>query len=106
VEDINKNVYHTEPLFIIQDMEVFSKETQLDTLGLKFTFGKIDPSTGKLELMVAEKKANKKEFIIMKAIIFPGINILWMGCILMIIGTFLAIRQRIKTVGSKSINTQ
>jgi len=37
-------------------------------------------------------KSNKKEFIIMKAIIFPGINILWTGCILMIIGSLLAIR--------------
>ncbi len=96
VEDINKNVYHTEPLFIIHEMQMYSKETQIDTLGIKFAFGKIDPSTGKLEVSFAEKKSNKKEFIIMKAIIFPGINILWMGCVLMIIGTFIAIRQRIK----------
>ncbi len=97
VEDINKNTYRTEPLFIIHDMQVFTKESVIDTLGLKFSFGKIDPATGKLELQVAEKKGNKKEFIIMKAIIFPGINILWMGCILMIIGTIVAIRQRIKS---------
>jgi len=96
VEDINKNKYTTQPLFIIHDMQVYSKETTIDTLGLKFSFGKIDPSTGKLDLMVAEKKSNRKEFVIMKAIIFPGINILWMGCILMITGSLIAIRQRIK----------
>ena len=39
---------------------------------------------------------NIKAFIIMKAIIFPGINILWIGCILMIIGSVLAIRKRLK----------
>jgi cytochrome c-type biogenesis protein CcmF len=96
IEDINKNIYRTEPLFIIHDMQVYSKETVVDTLGLKFSFGKIEPSTGKLEIMVAEKKSNKKEFIIMKAIIFPGINILWIGCILMLVGSFIAIRQRIR----------
>ena len=96
VEDINKNRYRTEPLFIIHDMQVYSKESEIDTLGLKFSFGKIDPATGKLQIMTAEKKSNKKEFIIMKAIVFPGINILWMGCILMITGSLIAIRQRIK----------
>jgi cytochrome c-type biogenesis protein CcmF len=94
LEDINQNKYRTEPVFIIHDMQVFSKETTVDTLGLKFSFGKIDPATAKLELMIAEKKSNKKEFIIMKAIVFPGINILWMGCVLMIIGTLIAIRHR------------
>ena len=42
-----------------------------------------------------EKKSNKKDFIIMKAIIFPGINLLWTGCILMIFGSILAIRHRL-----------
>ena len=101
LEDINKNIYHAEPLFIIHDMQIFSKEAEVDSLGLKFSFAKIDPATGKLELMVAEKKSNRKEFIIMKAIIFPGINILWMGCIMMIAGTIIAIRQRIKTAKQK-----
>jgi len=102
LEDINKNEYHTEPIFIIHDMQVYSKETEVDTLGLKFSFSKIDPSTGKLELMVAEKKSNRKEFIIMKAIIFPGINVLWMGCIMMIAGTLIAVRQRIRSTKQKS----
>ena len=104
IEDINQNTYNAEPLFIIHDMQVYSKEALVDTLGVKFSFGKIDPATGKLELAVAEKKSNKKEFIIMKAIIFPGINILWMGCVLMILGSFIAIRQRIKSANSKPVS--
>ena len=96
VEDINQNVYRTEPVFIIHDMQVYAKETQIDTLGVKFAFGKIEPSTGELDITVAEKKSNKKEFVIMKAIIFPWINILWIGCFMMIIGTIIAIRQRVR----------
>ena len=102
VEDINKNIYNAEPLFIIHNMQIFSKEAEVDTLGLKFSFAKIDPATGKLDVIVAEKKSNKKEFIIMKAIIFPGINILWMGCIMMITGSIIAIRQRVKSTKLKS----
>jgi cytochrome c-type biogenesis protein CcmF len=96
IEDINKNMYVAEPIFVIKNFEIYSKEAVVDTLGLKFVFQKIDPATGKVDIAVTEKKGNKKEFIIMKAIIFPGINILWMGCILMIFGSVLAIRKRIK----------
>lgn len=32
----------------------------------------------------------------MEAIIFPYINVLWMGCIIMIIGTVIAIVERIR----------
>jgi cytochrome c-type biogenesis protein CcmF len=98
VEDINKNVYYTQPVFVIKNFEMYSKESTLDTLGLQFAFQKIDPATGKIDIAVRERKNNKKPFIIMKAIIFPGINILWMGCVLMIIGSILAIRKRIKQI--------
>ncbi|MEO5571318.1 MAG: cytochrome c biogenesis protein CcsA [Bacteroidia bacterium] len=93
--DVNKKIYHSEPLFIIKNNVVFSEETLVDDLGLRLGFKKIDPETGKFEITVAERKENKREFIIMKAIIFPHINILWMGCVLMIIGTLIAIRKRI-----------
>jgi cytochrome c-type biogenesis protein CcmF len=102
VEDINKNTYYSQPLFVIKNFEVNSKESILDTLGLKFAFNKIDPATGKIDISVSEKKSNKKAFIIMKAIIFPGINILWTGCLLMIVGTIITIRKRIKQAKSLS----
>ncbi|MBK9628712.1 MAG: hypothetical protein IPO56_13725 [Flavobacteriales bacterium] len=35
------------------------------------------------------------EFLVLQAIVFPGINILWIGCVLMFLGTFMAVRQRI-----------
>jgi cytochrome c-type biogenesis protein CcmF len=96
VEDINKNTYDAEPVFVIKNFEIYTKPAKIDTLGLVFDFQKIDPATGKVDIAVSEKAANKKSFIIMKAIIFPGINILWTGCLLMIIGSILAIRKRIK----------
>ena len=73
-----------------------SKNSFLDELGLKFRFTNINPETGKITLEVAEKKSNKRDFIIMKAIIFPQINLLWTGCLLLIIGTWLAVRKRFK----------
>ena len=95
IEDINRKIYTAEPLFVIRDLNIFTLDDYVPDLGLRFTFDKIDPATGKIELKVAERKSNKKDFVIMKAIIFPGINILWIGCLLMIIGSFVAIRKRI-----------
>src|SRR4030095_10299951 len=84
ITDIDFNHYSAEPVFVIKDMVSFSKDVTLDSLGLKFGFTRIDPEKEKMEIAVSEKKSNKKEFIIMKAIIFPGINILWLGCFIFI----------------------
>jgi cytochrome c-type biogenesis protein CcmF len=97
VEDLNMSKHTVEPIFLIRDLSIFTQTASIDELGLQFEFSKIDPQSGKLTIAVAEKKSNKKDFIILKAIIFPGINILWLGCLLMIIGTVMAVRQRIIT---------
>jgi cytochrome c-type biogenesis protein CcmF len=92
--DINKKSKELRPVFIIKDQNIFSKEVIDEELGLKIAFRKIDPQTGKIILAISEKKDNKKEFIIMKAIVFPFINVLWTGCILLVIGTLMAVRKR------------
>lgn len=36
------------------------------------------------------------EFVVLHAIKFPWINLLWLGCIIMAVGTFMAVRERFK----------
>jgi cytochrome c-type biogenesis protein CcmF len=95
ITDISKNNYYAEPLFILRGNYIVPIEAESNEMGLKFVFDKIDPETGKLAISISEKRANSKDFIIMKAIIFPYINILWIGCIIMIIGTTMAIWRRL-----------
>jgi len=38
----------------------------------------------------------KKDFVILKAIVFPYINVLWSGIIIMFLGTAIAIRNRVR----------
>jgi len=40
--------------------------------------------------------ATTTAIIVLKALVFPWINILWAGCVIMIIGTVMAIRRRVK----------
>ena len=62
-------------------------------LKYKFLFSEVNPEAGSIQIKAYEHVDNEKPFIIMKAIIFPYINILWIGMILMAIGTFIAIIQ-------------
>ncbi len=89
-------IFDAMPVYYITDSVPNTIESKVDELGLKFSFWQVNPSTGKVDISVSEKASGKKDFIVMKAIIFPYINILWMGCIIMIIGTTLAIRHRLK----------
>lgn len=96
IMDVNNKVREFNPLFIIRGQRVFSKETIVEDLGLKIAFINIDPDNGNAIISIAEKKENKREFIIMKAIIFPYINVLWIGCILLIVGSMMAVRKRFR----------
>ncbi|MDZ4823612.1 MAG: cytochrome c biogenesis protein CcsA [Flavobacteriales bacterium] len=51
---------------------------------------------GNPELTIQLHKSMKKDFIVYHAVVFPQINVLWIGCIIMVIGTTMAIRHRIR----------
>lgn len=90
-------VVTAEPLFVLKDGRTVQAEPViLQEQGLKIAFSKIDPQTGKFTFVVAEHEKNRREFIVMQAIMFPMINILWLGCILMVLGTLLAVYQRLR----------
>ncbi len=91
-----KKTYSASPLYVIHDNLIQPVPFKVDELGLQFMFWKIDPSNGKIEISLQEKKSNTKDFIVMQAIVFPYINILWLGAIIMAIGTILAIIERIR----------
>lgn len=96
VLDVNK-VYEAKPVYIIHNNVIEPpKPAKVDALGLQFMFWKVSPETGSVEISLQEKKSNKKDYIVMQAFVFPYINILWGGCIIMVIGTLLAIIERIK----------
>ena len=105
VLDITKK-YVAEPLYVIHNNTIQPIAANVDALGLRFSFWKIDPKNGKIEISLQEKKVNTRDFIVMQAMIFPYINILWMGCFVMIIGTVLAILERLRTMRINAKNKE
>jgi cytochrome c-type biogenesis protein CcmF len=63
--------------------------------GIVLGFLSLDPNNGKIQLGVGEKTP-ERDFIIMKAIVFPYINILWAGAILFAIGSFISFVRRMR----------
>ena len=93
--DINGKVYKAYPKYIIRNNMVVPETFVLEDLGLKFVFWKINPNDGSVEIQMSEKVNNSKEFVVLEAYMFPFINVLWIGCLLMIIGTIIAIIERV-----------
>ncbi|MCF8257409.1 MAG: cytochrome c biogenesis protein CcsA [Flavobacteriales bacterium] len=94
--DVN-NVRHTAmPVFALRDSYVIPVDAEIERLGLLFRVKRLIPQEGKVEIELLERANDHREFIVLKALVFPWINILWGGCVIMVIGTVMAIRRRVK----------
>ena len=79
-------------------------------LGVHIRFTNIDPAAQKFKFQIAKDKRSKTysvpleitenvprtDYLILQAQIFPGINLLWFGCLFMMFGLFMAMTLRIK----------
>ncbi|MEO8591141.1 MAG: cytochrome c biogenesis protein CcsA [Flavobacteriales bacterium] len=82
--------FEARPVLIYSNGQpVAGKAAEVEALRIKYSLATVDGD--KVGINVAES-----EFVVMQAIVFPGINVLWIGCVLMFLGTFMAVRQRVK----------
>jgi len=95
--DAETKSHQLHPVFAIRDRQfTFSIPDSLPSGEVKIYFEGIDPENQTFKFKVMEKRPEAKDFIVMKAIVFPGINILWLGCIIMALGSFIAVYNRIR----------
>lgn len=87
-------VYDAMPMYGVENNTARSYDAMVDEAKLKFRFTDVNPEQKTITIISSEKDTSG-EFIIMKAIVFPWINLVWAGTIIMIIGFFLAIIKRI-----------
>ena len=81
--------------YLLDGNSVSNEEVQLEALGIKLRFDGVKDEEGSYGITAWQKKANDPPFILMQAFIFPYINLLWLGSILMGIGSLLAVWKRI-----------
>ena len=85
--------YEAEPVYLIRNNTANFIEDKVEELDVTFRVEKILPDTHEIELGIKQEDT-ESDFIIMKAIVFPYINVLWLGCILMAFGILISIIKR------------
>lgn len=89
--------YEAIPAYILDGNVLSYEDAILEEQKFKIRFSDINTDTDQIELTAwTQVEEDEEPFIVMKAIIFPLINLLWAGCILMAIGTGIAVWQRAK----------
>ena len=103
-----------EPVYVIRDNRQFSLNAFDPFTGLQIRIEGIDPQTGNIELNIGTgpsisnssipfsiaQNVPRSDYIVMEAIEFPGINLVWLGSCLMMIGLFVGMADRRKQVVS------
>jgi len=84
----------SSPLFVIRDNRELLIEDTVSNLNLYTRLKRILPNENAAEIEYKQPSA-MNDYIIMKAILFPYINVLWLGTIVMIFGFFISLFKRI-----------
>lgn len=100
----NGKSYNTEPIFIIRGAAKMDVKAYVPELGLHIRFVDINPnaeeftfamaqdnrpSVSRIPIEIAEE-INRSDFLVLQATVFPGINLLWLGTVMMMLGLFAA----------------
>ncbi len=81
------------PAFVIKSNQVWSKPVTSNELGLRAQLSKIDPLTGQFTFSISR---SERDYIVLKAIEKPLINLLWLGIALLVSGISIAAIRRFK----------
>lgn len=82
------------PLFLIKNKELIRPASINEEIGLRAFFVNIYPKTQDFEIALSAKRDQSPPYIIMKAMVFPMINFLWIGSILIFVGSIIAAYRR------------
>lgn len=98
VKTMSDSTYKAMPLIMVQGYEMKQFDAEISALGLKVSFDRINNETDRPVLKVFQHREAEKPFILLQAVVFPWINLLWTGSILLGLGSFIAVVQRIKSI--------
>ena len=104
------------PVYFIRGNQPFSLKDEVPTFGLHFRFESIDPKKGQITIGVAQsgaesrkipleiaENAARSDYIVLEAIVFPGIKLVWIGSIMMMLGLAFGMFRRIRERGVRDV---
>lgn len=111
VSDANGQTFDAEPVYYIRGSRPFNLKDEVEELGLHLRFVGIDPAQGTISLLAAKTEPRsvnnapieiatnsfRSDYIVLEAIEFPGINLFWLGSVMMMLGLGLGMWRRIRS---------
>lgn len=94
VYDVNGPVQDIAPIYIIRDQQYVTMiEDTVKSMDTYVRFSKLSvPSKDSVSVEFMVKQTDPKDdYIVLKALMFPYINVLWLGVIIMVIGFFISL---------------
>lgn len=83
--------YIAEPIFVIKNKMAGLLPDEISDLGLRFSLKNIHPDTNEFTISVSTRQ---KDWVVLKAIEKPFINVLWLGTLLLMAGFSIALVRR------------
>jgi cytochrome c-type biogenesis protein CcmF len=83
--------YFAEPTFLIRDKMAARFPEEINDLGVRFTLMNIHPETNEFTIGI---NTRQKDWVVIKAMEKPFINILWIGTVVLMIGFGVAMNRR------------
>lgn len=83
--------YFAEPVFLIKNRMAGLMPDEINDLGLKISLNNIHPESNSFTIGISTRQ---KDWVVLKAIEKPFINVLWLGTVLLMVGFVIAIARR------------
>ena len=83
--------FHLSPEYLIKDGQLIFGDDKVQELDLMVRFRRVTDEPYTIVLEIYEERP---EFIIIKTVIFPLINLLWLSIVVLLVGLWIAFRKR------------
>ena len=100
VHSLEGGLSELHPLFIVRKGGILGVADTAKSLGLFARFVNVIPQQNAAVIETKVRDA-KDEYIVLKALVFPYINVLWTGVLLMVAGFMLSMINRIRKKEAK-----
>ncbi|MEO6132393.1 MAG: cytochrome c biogenesis protein CcsA [Saprospiraceae bacterium] len=108
IENDQHRAYVARPLYFIRGGTPYNMKSYIPDLALHVRLEKIDPQKEEFTLLLSRPVAHprlaveiaddapRNDFIVLEAVLFPGINLFWAGAIIMLMGMFIGFYKRLR----------
>ena len=104
--------FSAKPVYLIRESRPFNLKDEIASEGLHVRVGSIDPKSESVTVSIAKaeikesglvidvaENATRNDWLVLEAIVFPGINFFWIGTLMMIFGLLFSMIHRLREKG-------